>query len=320
VRQAFISLSTATVLLSVACDEGSASSCPSGQISCNGACVTYSYCPTTTTTVGGSTAAPVTTLPVDTGPISSPDCTDTATSSGKFSSAYGGTTIATAGGGKSYYLHTNWWNIYDGQVVSYQGLSFSVANSKNATVEASDNNPMGYPSMFIGSYSGHTTQGSNLPKQVSSLTTVPTVFSTNAAEKSIANHNAAYDVWFTDTSAPLGSSDYSPPPGGAFLMVWLFKPTSRQPRGSIKKSNVTLPGIEGGWNVWVDNSKPPCISYVSTSPRNGLAFDLNTFIKDSVTNNYGITSSMYLSIIFAGFEIWGGADGVQVKNFCAKVN
>jgi hypothetical protein len=59
---------------------------------------------------------------------------------------------------------------------------------------------------------------------------------------------------------------------------------------------------------------------VSTTPRNGLAFDLNAFIQHSVTNNYGLKSSMYLSVIFAGFEIWDGADGLQAKNFCAKVN
>jgi hypothetical protein len=28
---------------------------------------------------------------------------------------------------------------------------------------------------------------------------------------------------------------------------------------------------------------------------------------------------MYLSIVFAGFEIWGGGDGLQAKAFCANV-
>jgi hypothetical protein len=59
---------------------------------------------------------------------------------------------------------------------------------------------------------------------------------------------------------------------------------------------------------------------VSTIPLDSLSFDLNRFIQDSVANGYGITSSMYLSIVFAGFEIWGGGDGLQVKQFCAKVN
>jgi hypothetical protein len=134
-----------------------------------------------------------------------------------------------------------------------------------------------------------------------------------------ANHNASYDVWFTDTSQPLASDQYAPPKGGAYLMVWMYKPTSRQPRGSERRHNVTIAGVDGTWNVWVDPSTPPCISYVSSTPRNGLSFDLNAFIQDSVSNKHGITSSMYLSVVFGGLEIWGGADGVKVKNFCVNV-
>jgi hypothetical protein len=52
----------------------------------------------------------------------------------------------------------------------------------------------------------------------------------------------------------------------------------------------------------------------------GLQFDLNNFIKDAVAKQYGITSSMYLSIVFGGFEIWGGADGIKLSQFCASVN
>jgi hypothetical protein len=85
--------------------------------------------------------------------------------------------------------------------------------------------------------------------------------------------------------------------------------------------------MPGTWDVWIDpqrltgtNASAPCISYVSTSPLDSLSCDLNKFIQDAVANNYGVTSSMYLSIIFGGFEIWGGGNGLQVKQFCAKVN
>jgi hypothetical protein len=59
---------------------------------------------------------------------------------------------------------------------------------------------------------------------------------------------------------------------------------------------------------------------VSDTPLGGLQFDLNNFIKDAVAKGYGVTSSMYLSIVFGGFEIWGGADGIQLTQFCATVN
>lgn len=316
-------VSLVTLVSCVACDSGSAGSgdCAAGEVLCNGVCYPSGYYCGSPVGTGGAPATATTFVPVNPGTITSPDCTDTATLSGKFSTDYAGANITTTSGGKSYYLHTNWWGLYDGQTVSYQGLSFTVNNPNNVSRSETEGNPLGYPSLYIGSYSGHTTTGSNLPKQVSALTSVPTVFSTNAADASIANHNAAYDVWFTDTAAPLTASQYSPPPGGAFLMVWLFKPTSRQPRGgSPVKYGAVIPGVEGTWNVWVDKSSPPCISYVSVNPLDGLAFDLNKFIQDSVTNKYGITSSMYLSVVFAGFEIWGGADGVQVNNFCAQVN
>lgn len=308
-----------TVLASsLACDEGAAGAgadCPDGQVLCKSVCQTYCL-PTAST--GGAAGKPIT-IAAASSPLTSPDCTDTATLSGSLPQQYGGVNIPTASGNKSYFLHTNWWHegTFSGQTVDYQGLSFVVGNPNAKTTP--DNSPMGYPSLFIGTYAGHATTGSNLPKLVSSLSAVPTVLSTNAASIDYSHHNAAYDVWFTDTAAPLSAGAYSPPPGGAFLMVWLFMPTNRQPRGSIRRSAVSITGVEGKWDVWVDPSSPPCISYVSTTTKNDLAFDLNTFIKDSVTNKHGITDSMYLSVVFAGFEVWGGGDGVAIRNFCADV-
>jgi hypothetical protein len=40
-----------------------------------------------------------------------------------------------------------------------------------------------------------------------------------------------------------------------------------------------------------------------------LSFDLNDFIQDSGTQGYGLTTDMYLNIVFAGFEIWGAITG-----------
>jgi hypothetical protein len=102
-------------------------------------------------------------------------------------------------------------------------------------------------------------------------------------------------------------------------MVWYFKPENRQPRGMNQHQGTSVPGIPGTWDVWIDNTNPPCLTYVSNSPIGSLDFDLNDFIKDSVKNKYGITESMYLSIIFAGFEIWGGGDGLAAEAFCATV-
>ena len=112
-------------------------------------------------------------------------------------------------------------------------------------------------------------------------------------------------------------------------MVWMFKPSARQPRGGSGQATgaspnypgMTVNGVSGKWDVWVDKSAdPPCVSYVSSTPIDGLAFDLNNFIQDAVTKQYGVTSSMYLSLVFGGFEVWSGGDGLELKQFCAAVN
>jgi hypothetical protein len=245
------------------------------------------------------------------------ECNDVAPFERRMTMQYDGAMLPVTGSNKQYYVHTNWWYLYDGQTVDVDGLSYVLGNPTGAV--SGSNMPMGYPSFFIGSYSGHTTQGSNLPKQVSALTEVPTIFATNANRMGISDYNAAYDVWFTAGSAPLSSGQYSPGRGGAYLMVWLFKPSDRQPRGTIAVASTSVPGLPGKWDVWIDRTDPTCISYVSTTVIERLDFDLNRVIQDSVENSYGITDSMYLSIIFAGFEVWGGGDGLELKKFCAAV-
>ena len=253
---------------------------------------------------GGSTTAPIA-------------CNDVASLQRTLTAQYDGALLPVSGSSKQYYVHANWWYLFDGQTVQVDGLSYTLGNPTGA--ESGSNMPMGYPSFFIGSYSGHTTQGSNLPKQVSTLTEIPTILATNASRMGTSNYNATYDVWFTAGNSPLSSGQYSPGRGGAYLMVWLFKPSDRQPRGTIAVAETRVPGLPGKWDVWIDRTDPLCISYVSSTPSERLDFDLNHVIQDSVQNGYGITSSMYLSIIFAGFEVWGGGDGLELKQFCADV-
>jgi hypothetical protein len=243
-----------------------------------------------------------------------------ASSTGNVAQQFGAAQIA-VGGSKTYFLQSNWWQTFANESESYTGLNFTVHNPQGASVSGSNGAPMGFPSLFIGQYAGNGTLGSNLPKLVSSLTTVPTIYQTNNSSIGLSNHNAAYDVWFTQDNAPLSSGQSNPGAGGAYLMVWMFKPTDRQPRGNDSgRQGQTVAGVSGTWNVWVDTTNPPCVSYVSSTPIDGLAFDLNAFIKYAVAKGYGVTNSMYLSIIFGGFEIWGGADGIQLSQFCATVN
>jgi len=314
-------------LLTLACDEGGVSSpCPGDQVPCGSACVARGACITSPNggQANGSGTASTTRTPVDPGPYSSPDCTDSSTSTGTLRAQFSGANLSATSDDsatKQYRLSTNWWNKFDGQTIAYDGLSFTVNNPNDVGTE--DDNPIGFPTMYVGTYDGTATANSNLPKLVSSLTTVPTVFSTNAADGARDHYNATYDVWLTPTEATLKSGEYAPPLDGAYLMVWLFDPTKRQPRGQKRASSHTVEGVENTWDVWIDprsDKSAPCISYVAKTPVNGLAFDLNDFIKDAVKNDTGITNDMYLSVVFAGFEIWSGGTDLQVKNFCVNVN
>jgi hypothetical protein len=266
---------------------------------------------------GGSSSAPSTVVAP---PPASPNCTDVSVTTSSLTSPGGSASLEVDGNpNKTYFILANWNSEFRNEVETVTGLSFSMTNPTGA-VTTKPNYPMGYPCLFIGSYSGHTTKGSNLPKQVSALTGVPTVFQTNVGNMGNSNYNATYDVWFTPTATPLPSNQYTPGTGGAYLMVWLFMPTDRQPRGRSVANGRTITGVPGTWDVWMDSTNPPCVSYVSTNKVSQLDFDLKNFIQDAVTNGRGVTSSMYLSVVFAGFEVWGGGDGLQVKAFCANVN
>jgi hypothetical protein len=239
-------------------------------------------------------------------------CADTSTTSINLTTQFGKANIQTDNVGKSYAAMANWWGAFNGQKVALSGLGFTITNPG---VSASGNDPIGFPTILIGNYQTVSTVGSNLPKQVSALSTVPIVFNTNLSSIDGSNLNASLDVWFNTSSAKL-PMDASKPTGG-YLMVWQAKPSNRQPRGSVQMSGQTVGSVSGKWDVWADSE---CVSYVSTSTQPNLTFDLNDFIKHAVANRKVIQSSWYLAVVFGGFEVWGGGNGAKLNKFCAKVN
>jgi cellulose 1,4-beta-cellobiosidase len=221
------------------------------------------------------------------------------------------------GNAKTYLLGTNWWGQHSGQSIVMDGLGFRIDGH---TPNQGGNAPAGFPTMFIGDYQGRTNTCSNLPMRVSDIQEIPTVFDTNATSLDTSNFNAAYDVWFTSSSSPLPSSQDNPGSGGAYLMVWLYKPSNRQPVGSPQGGARSVAGVPGSWTPWYGQGyAAPVVSYVSSSPMSDLTFDLNDFIEDAVANNLGVRNDHYLSIVFAGFEVWGGGNGAEVERFCVDV-
>jgi hypothetical protein len=67
------------------------------------------------------------------------------------------------------------------------------------------------------------------------------------------------------------------------------------------------------------------ISYVASSTLNEWAFDLNDFITDAKTRTSTaqstpvINDNLYLTNVFAGFEVWSGVSGLKTDKFCIQV-
>jgi hypothetical protein len=235
--------------------------------------------------------------------------------SGMISDKYGAVMVQRDG--RSYYVQNNVWGDSTSQTLAYNGTTFEVTNQTGMNFSSGPNamGPVSYPSVFIGSNYNRATSGSNLPKQVSMLTSVKTGFSHNAGSSVAGSYNAAYDVWFSTNA----SGDAQAPSGG-YLMVWYSKPAGIQPIGRADPTPVAISGVSGTWEVWLgQNGSRPCISYVRTEPSNALEFDLNAFIQDAVTRPNAIKPEWYLSNVFAGFEIWNGGVGLKTTAFYAIV-
>jgi hypothetical protein len=163
-----------------------------------------------------------------------------------------------------------------------------------------------------------------MPRQISQIQSITTTFRYSGGSGS---YNACYDIWFAN-SAP--TTEYQDGING-FAMVWLRDPGDRQPIGSVVANNVMIGGQ--AWNVWVGPrgdgpngyNNAPVVSYVNpTQDDNSRAQsftnkNLKEFIQHATTVSGGLNANMYLTDIFAGFEIWNGGPGLKVDEFTAVV-
>lgn len=232
-------------------------------------------------------------------------------------------------GGHNYIVQNNNWGNPSGTdlILSYTNNSFKITSGSGT----GDSAPASFPSIYIGN-NGNTANGvystkstDNLPLQISAITSLPSTFRYSG---STGTFNATYDIWFAN-SPP--TAEYKDGIDG-FVMVWLRDPGGKQPIGSIKASNVMVAGQ--AWNVWVGprgqgpagNNNAPVVSFVNPTENDDSRaqsfknVDLKQFF--TAAASYGIGSNMYLTDVFAGFEIWSGGSGgnLGVDEFTAVVN
>lgn len=173
--------------------------------------------------------------------------------------------------------------------------------------------PVSYPSLIVGSSGGDGfgTSMSNLPRKIGDLGSVPTGWSWSTAS---GKYNAAYDVWFNPNGADSGPGQRS------FIMIWLHAQNGPQPAGT-PVGTWSYAGVN--WQIWegTQHEGRPVRSYLAQSgPVTSLSFDLNAFIDHAVQNSNNFHPDLYLTNIFAGFEIWSGGQGLRTNNFCAEVH
>jgi len=223
-------------------------------------------------------------------------------------------TVSAQGG--TYIVQNNFYNPGSGgqQCIHVDAGSGSFTVTGNNSVPT-NGAPGGYPSIFKGCHWGNCSKDSGLPLVLSSVNSAPTKWS--VTPPGAGQWNISYDVWFAQSPRPSGQPD------GTEIMIWINKSGSVTPAGQ-KTGNVTINGIN--WDVWTApkgsagfNDVWHIVSYVATSPRNDVNFDLKPFFNDS--RDRGLLSDQWHLIdVEAGFEIWQNGYNGRSNHFEVDFN
>ncbi|MET8277340.1 cellulose binding domain-containing protein [Micromonospora sp. NPDC005174] len=205
-----------------------------------------------------------------------------------------------------YVVQNNRWGTTAQQClnVTSNGFEITTQNGSSPTNGA----PTAYPSIFLGCHYTNCSPGTNLPIQVSQISSATSSISYRYVGG--ATYDAAYDIWLDPSPKRDGVNQME-------IMIWLNRQGPIQPIGSVV-GTTNLAGRT--WEVWRgSNGSNNVISYVASSAISSLNFSVMDFINDT-RNRGAITNSWYLTSIQAGFEPWQGGVGLAVTSFSANVN
>jgi hypothetical protein len=221
--------------------------------------------------------------------------------------------------GNVYYVMNNVFNdAANSQCLSASGTGFTVTSANHNI--ATNGAPAAYTAFVRGCHFGTCTSGSNLPKVVSSISSVPSLFTAQPAGTA---WDAAYDIWF-DHAANTKTRN-----NGLEMMIWLNS-TGVQPIGS-QVDTATLAGAT--WQVWfAPGASPPVVTYRRQPTTTSMPlFDIKTFMTDAMGRNVStgrapangnpaLNSAWFLTSVQAGFELWKGGAGTNGATFGVSVN
>ncbi|GIE36204.1 glycosyl hydrolase family 5 [Actinoplanes italicus] len=214
---------------------------------------------------------------------------------------YGSTTI-----GGRYVVMNNRWGTTAEQCINVTSTGFSITSQQG--VGSTSGAPVSYPAVYFGCHYTNCSPGTNLPIQVSAISSATSSINYNFV--SGATYNASYDIWLDPSPKRDGVNAQE-------IMIWFNRQGSIQPIGS-RVGSATIGGRT--WEVWQgSNGSNAVVSYVAPSAISSWSFSVLDFIND-VKNRGAITNSWYLTSIQAGFEPWIGGAGLGVNSFSATVN
>ncbi|MFV2084316.1 GH12 family glycosyl hydrolase domain-containing protein [Micromonospora sp. LOL_021] len=214
---------------------------------------------------------------------------------------YGSTTIQ-----GRYVVQNNRWGTTAEQCINVTDNGFSVTSQQGSS--PTNGAPVSYPSIFYGCHYTNCSPGTNLPVQVSRISSAPT--SINYQYVGNGTYNASYDIWLDPTPRTNGVSQME-------IMIWFHRQGSIQPIGS-PVGNATVAGRS--WQVWTgSNGSNNVVSYLAPSSITSWSFNVLDFIAD-VRARGQITNSWYLTSVQAGFEPWNGGVGLGVNSFSGSVS
>jgi hypothetical protein len=214
---------------------------------------------------------------------------------------YGTTTI-----GGRYVVMNNRWGTSSQQCINVTDTGFSITRQEG--VGDTSGAPVSYPAAYIGCHYNNCSAGTNLPLQVSAISSATS--SVSYTYVSGATYDAAFDIWLDPTAKRNGVSQQE-------IMIWFNRQGNIQPIGSVV-GTATIGGRS--WEVWQgSNGANAVVSYVAPAPIDSWSFSVLDFITD-VQNRGAITSSWYLTSIQAGFEPWIGGAGLALNSFSASVS
>ncbi|WP_141208540.1 GH12 family glycosyl hydrolase domain-containing protein [Streptomyces griseorubiginosus] len=205
-----------------------------------------------------------------------------------------------------YVVQNNRWGTSATQCISVTNSGFRIVQADGSV--PTNGAPKSYPSVFNGCHYTNCSPGTNLPAQLSSISSAPSGISYSYVSGAV--YDAAYDIWLDPTPRTDGVNRTE-------IMIWFNRVGSVQPVGSVVGS-ATVGGRQ--WQVWSgNNGGNDVLSFVAPSTIDSWNFDVMDFVRQAVSRGLA-QNNWYLTSIQAGFEPWQNGAGLAVNSFSSTVN